>query len=351
MTSPRKPMGYWSLENLRADASKYRTKAEWRKCSASAYAIALAKGLMANCCAHMESMRKPDGYWTKDRCLSSALRYSTIIEWSLREPKAYDAAKRFGWYREATKHMTRVLSHGEHTIYKYLLQHDIAFEYQRRFGTIRAKRTMPFDFHLPAFGLVIEYQGRQHFESSRTSMYRRNLPDQQRRDALKLQLAEAQGLSYLAIEDQRVAAIEGAISGRLRQIAEMRGQPLSLRRRLLTPQEAITLRNLGRWNRESVLVDAMKYRTISEWQRCGNAACQIAYQRGWIAEATAHMVQVQKPKGYWTKERILDDARRFAARSAWNDSSHSAYVRARQMGWFDEATAHMPRRSVRLRRG
>ncbi|MEK6211272.1 MAG: hypothetical protein AABM64_13055 [Pseudomonadota bacterium] len=343
MSSPHKPMGHWTLANLLTDAQQYQSKSEWRKNSPSAYAIAGTKGCLARCCEHMAPLQRPKGYWTKEKCIESARRYDTIIAWSLAEGAAYDAAKRRHWYRDATKHMVRTYSHGEYTTYCFLLQHDIFFEHQKRFVDLKDKKHLPYDFYLPDYDLVIEYQGRQHFEASPTSMFRKNLGAQLRRDALKKGYAGRAGLSYLQIEAQKTDEIETALVAKLKEIAAARGNTLVLVKRELNQEEKKVLASLGTWTKEAVLADAQRYRSLKDWANCGNSACQIAYKNGWIDEATKHMTPSQKPKGYWTKERVLNDAKQYKSRMEWFKASQSAYATAQAKGWLSEATAHMTR--------
>jgi hypothetical protein len=343
MVSPKVPMGYWTLDTLKADARNYQTRVEWKKASASAYATAGQRGLLAECCAHMVRFRKPDGYWTKARCVESAKKYKTIQSWSLGDPPAYDGAKRNGWMAAATEHMSRVYSHGEHTIYAFLLRHDIEFDYQKRFKALKDKSYLPFGFFLPAFNLVIEYHGRQHFATSKSSMFRKYLPEMQRRDAMKQAFALKEGMSYQQIDAEKVEEIEAAVATRLRSLAHARGKRLRLRSRELTASEQKKLANLGVWTKEAVLADALRFKTQAEWQSCGNAALQIAQKKGWVAEATAHMTRTQVPKGYWTKERVLADARKYATKIGWYSANPSAYQSARAKGWVADATAHMTR--------
>jgi len=48
--------------------------------------------------------------------------------------------------------------------------------------------------------------------------------------------------------------------------------------------------------------------------------------------------------GKWTKEAILAKANEFKTRKAWYLGSQYTYSLAKREGWFEEATAHMPRR-------
>ncbi|MFZ1574169.1 MAG: hypothetical protein WAT36_02785, partial [Chromatiaceae bacterium] len=192
--------------------------------------------------------------------------------------------------------------------------------------------------------LVIEFHGRQHFETSQTSMYRKNLAGQQRRDAIKRSYAERVGLHYLELDSSKVEEIESAIISKLTEIAALRGEVLKLTKRALTKDEKKILASLGIWAKEAILVDALKYNCIRDWAVCGNAAYRVACIKGWKEEATSHMVQLQKTKGYWTKERVLEDAHRFTDVMQWFGASQSAWATAQRNGWLPEATAHMVRR-------
>lgn len=344
MTSPKVPMGYWTLERLKENSQQYQTPADWKKANASAYTTASAREWMKDCCAHMTRDRMPPGYWTKERVIESALCFSTVATWSMAAGNAYDAAKRSGWIRDATAHMVKIVSHGEHTIYSFLLQHDIAFEYQKRFDDLRDKKHLPLDFYLPTFRLAIEFHGRQHFETSQTSMYRKNLAGQQRRDALKRSYAERVGLHYLELDCPKVQKIESAIIGKLVKIAALKGEALKVTKRTLTEDEKKILASLGIWTKEAILSDALKFNCIRDWKACGNAAYQVACVNGWKDKATSHMVQLQKSKGYWTKERVLEDARLFTDVMEWFGANQSAYATAQRNGWLPDATAQMVRR-------
>lgn len=52
---------------------------------------------------------------------------------------------------------------GEIAVRKFLIEHDIEFEEQKRFENCRDKNPLPFDFYLPQYNLCIEYDGSQHF--------------------------------------------------------------------------------------------------------------------------------------------------------------------------------------------
>lgn len=341
MTGGHKPANYWTSEKLIASASEFTTIASWRKSNASAYTTAKVKGILPECCKHMRKDRMASGYWTKEIVIDSAKKFQTIISWSIGDSKAYDASKRYGWYKEATRHMSKTYSHGEHTINTFLLEHDIKYVHQKKFKNLKHKKLLPYDFYLPEYNLLIEYQGRQHYEVSKSSIFQKDIADLKYRDSLKRNYAINSGFNYLEINAQKVSDIEKIILQELKTISESNGLKLNLKRRNLTNEEKSKIESLGIWTKDAVLADAKKYQFLKDWSSSGSAASQIAYKNGWINEATKHMTKTQKPTGYWTKERILNDAKKYKTRKEWSRSSKSAYVTAHAKKWADDACAHM----------
>jgi len=54
-------------------------------------------------------------------------------------------------------------SKGEVGVRNFLIKHGITYESQKRFENCRNKKPLPFDFYLPDFKCLIEYNGIQHF--------------------------------------------------------------------------------------------------------------------------------------------------------------------------------------------
>jgi hypothetical protein len=55
-------------------------------------------------------------------------------------------------------------SKGELKTIKWLTENNINFEEQKKFEECKYKNVLPFDFYIPKFDLLIEYQGIQHFK-------------------------------------------------------------------------------------------------------------------------------------------------------------------------------------------
>ena len=55
------------------------------------------------------------------------------------------------------------MTNGEEKIKYFLESNNIKFKYQKLFEGCKSERKLPFDFYLPYYNVIIEYDGRQHF--------------------------------------------------------------------------------------------------------------------------------------------------------------------------------------------
>ena len=90
-------------------------------------------------------------------------------------------------------------SHGEETIRSYLLKNNILFEEQKRFKECKNIKPLPFDFYIPKKNLLIEYNGRQHYETVEHFGGREQLKIQRHNDWLKRKFARDNHINLLVI--------------------------------------------------------------------------------------------------------------------------------------------------------
>ena len=105
MTTINKPTGYWTKEKCLEAALSCKTKKEFISKFSGAYNVAKRNGWLNEICAHMETKRKPRGYWTKEKCLEAALSCKARKEFKNKFGSAYSAAQTNGWLNEMYAHM------------------------------------------------------------------------------------------------------------------------------------------------------------------------------------------------------------------------------------------------------
>ena len=102
-------------------------------------------------------------------------------------------------------------STGEQRIRKFLEFNDIEFEQEKRFDDCRDIKPLPFDFYLPQFNLIIEFDGKQHFEEMEFGNYKAT----KNHDEMKNQYCKSHGIDLLRIPYWEGNNIENIIADKL----------------------------------------------------------------------------------------------------------------------------------------
>lgn len=98
--------------------------------------------------------------------------------------------------------------------------------------------------------------------------------------------------------------------------------------------------NSIKWTKEKCIEDARKYQTHSAW--IGNSTSYNSAQKhGWLNECTKHMMLLRHPSNHWTKENCVKDAKKFKFRSDWWRKSKCAYNTAIRHKWIEICCTHM----------
>ena len=117
----KKPNGYWTKERVFEKASEYKTKFEFFKGCASAYEIARKNKWLEEMDWFVKGKR-PDGYWTKERVFEKAREYETKSEFMKGCGSAYQIAWKNGWLEEMTwlvDGRVKMLTDKNDSVYKY----------------------------------------------------------------------------------------------------------------------------------------------------------------------------------------------------------------------------------------
>ena len=100
--------GKFTLDEVSEIASRFTTRAAFKRGNEPAYNFACRHGYIDDICRHMlsksQAQRAALTKWTKGRVLASARKFRTSREWAIHEGSAYGAALREGWVEEASRH-------------------------------------------------------------------------------------------------------------------------------------------------------------------------------------------------------------------------------------------------------
>jgi len=203
MSRTRRLLNYWTKERCLESAKKYSWIKSWVNGAdgSGPYCAALRNGWLDECTSHMKR-RRPNGYYTKEICLADALKYNHVCDWLKYSPVAMNTAHKNGWYAECTAHM-----------------------WHKRKWT--KEKCMQVASRFPS----------------------------------KIEWIKADVNSYVAaIKNGWLADCSAHMTGR---------------------------KSRGYWTKERCLADALKYRNVSEWFRKSGGAGSSALTHGWYKEISA----------------------------------------------------------------
>lgn len=92
-----------------------------------------------------------------------------------------------------------------------------------------------------------------------------------------------------------------------------------------------------KWTREKVFEESHKYQYKGEFCNGSPQAYRVAQRNGWIEEMT-WIREKRKPVNYWTKARVFEEGRKFTNQKDFKENSNGAYQAAIRQGWIKEMT-------------
>lgn len=90
----------WTKDRCHEVSLKYTSRNEFKKSSHNAYKAAQRMGWLDDICSHMKIGKKPNGFWTKDKCREESLKYKNQEKFRKFLPGAYNVSYKNGWLDE-----------------------------------------------------------------------------------------------------------------------------------------------------------------------------------------------------------------------------------------------------------
>jgi len=358
MESLRKPNNYWTRARCAAAAKKYSSRTEFQKSvDRMAYVTAHRKGFLDDICSHMISSTKPHGYWTKKRCIEEAKKYCTRNELNKGSKTAYNVLRKKGWLDEACSHMKKVGN--RYTRYLY------AFEFED--NCVYVGLTHDLDKRHKEHTNMKNSAVNQHLKECSvykfvTSPELHSIDEIGNKEAELILKYEKAGWTILnkdsagalgsGIRKWTKETVMEALEryGTLKALKENCLSAYSMLHRQgwtdLIRKEHRSARPKGYWTKEKCLQAASKCRTRGEFRQRYDRAYSTARIENFLDEICSHMPKT-KPKGYWTKEKCAEEALKYNSKTEFSQNNSSAFSIAHKRGWIDEICAHMDSRLVK----
>ena len=300
--SKRKPNGYWTKEKCRKEALKYNTRYEFFIESRGAYKSSRRKGWLDEVCKHMIEILKPKGYWTKEKCRKEALKYKKRTKFQRGSSGAYDAVLRNGWLDDVCKHMEVGGSRHKRCIYSF------EFEDNYVYVGLTYNIKMRYEAHMNDINSSVY----KHIEETKLTPKFIQLTDYMD--------AESASKEETVWENKYIS--EGWDMLNIKKTGGLGGDIL-------------------KWDYDSCKKEALKYKIRSEFKKESPSAYGSSLRHRWLDDICKHMVEIMKPKGYWTKENCRKEALKYKTRHEFQKGSDGAYKKSWRNGWLDDVCKHM----------
>lgn len=246
-------------------------------------------------------MRKSRNHWTKERCTEEAKKYKLRSVFKSKSGGAYNASLKGGWLDEVCSHMSVVGNKFRRLVYVYEFEDGAVY-----------------------VGLTynIEKRDSKHRRDKRSKVYKHI-----KKTGLKPVLTYS---DYIDVNQAKI--LEGE------KIDEYRTSGYNV----LNEAEAGATGGHFKWAKEKCQQEALKYKKRTTFARERGSAYNSARNNGWLDEICSHMDKPnKKPKGYWTKEKCQQEALKFKSKKELYDKSPGAYMSMFNNGWLQELCPHM----------
>lgn len=300
----------WTLDLVTLEAKKYSSRLAFQMGSSGAYYRALHSGWLESVCSHMPLYKARSKRLNFEAVKAEAKRYQSRYAFMQGNSSAYYKAIKSGWLDAVCSHMP---------------------------AYVAKARKWDFD------AVKVEaqkYKTRTEFQNGCKGAYQR---------ALKMSWIDAvcSHMPKHAGEVWDLASVKAAAAKFDTLTKFQKGAPGAYSMALKSgwigdvcshmPKRAHTA---SIWTLDAVKAESQKYSTRREFRLGSNAAYQKAVRKNWLDSVCSHMV-VQSSTSLLTKDFILSEARKFQTRNEFFKGAASSYIRAKELGIFDEATEHM----------
>ena len=225
------------------------------------------------------------------------------------------------------------LSNGETIIHRLLTELGIVFETQKRFLEVRDKLPLPYDFYLPEFKLLIEYQGEQHYQQSNN----RHNVDLVRRDEIKALWAPKLGLDLLTIDDLKSFSIEERVIERIKKI----NPDYLITRNPLTTEQKKLYKTLGTYTEEELIAVSKCYTDMPDFRKNESSVYAIIKRKGLLEIATSHLTR--KSRGKYSVEDLKELVSKYRSLKDFIENEKGAYLAIRRLKLNSEVLGSLER--------
>jgi len=299
----RKPNGYWTYEKCKDVALKYNSSTDMNIKHASVY-NKIRKNKWFELQEHFTRLKKPNGYWTYKKCKDVALKYEFIVDFDTNNSTAYRTILRNKWH-DLLNHMKRIGNEYNRLIYVYEFEDNCC--YVGLTGNIKRRQI-------------------QHFGNDKNSSVFKHI--------LKTKLTPNILLKsdYIPVED--AILLEEKILN-------------NYKNNNWTILNKVKTGGVGscdvKWTKDTCRTEASKYNNASQFNKKSSGAYCSSVKHGWLDE----FFPMTSKNGYWNDKKLCKkEATKYKSRSDFCQGCWSAYNYSNINNWLNDFFPKYHKKSI-----
>jgi hypothetical protein len=286
----------WSYEEAKNEAQKYETFNDFQR-NSPAFNQSYKNGWTEDFKNFLKLGKDEWKKYTKEMVIADVAKSVNKNDFRSKFPKAYKAAREYGWYEEVTKPLVKVVDDRSRIIYAYEFTDNTVYVGL----TVTEKRRKSNHLNIDD----VESPVAQHILDTGLEPTYKVIA----RDLTPKEAQEFEGCTEEKYKSEGWKILNRYKTGSLGACRRF-------------------------WNEESIYDAAKPFKTSSDFKKGNYAAYQAAQKYGYLKDITDKMEPVDQT--IWTYEKTKEFAKQFDSRSQLKSASQSAYHRARTQGWLDE---------------
>jgi hypothetical protein len=346
----KKPNGYWTKERCREEALKYETRKDFQIGNVSAYNSSRKLKCLEEVCSHMKFVRNVNNYWTKDRCEEESLKYNDLSEFRDVSKTAHKEIYRNKWDKELLKHMNRDKKPCNYWTKEKCQEESLKYKSRSEFqkGTPRAYIVSRLNGWLDEFCSHMKVVGNRmkrciySYEFEDKHVYVGLTYNIEIRHDRHLKKGTVYNYIIKSNITPKLIKLTKYIDVNVAKIKE--GEYVEKYKNngwnILNKTKTGGIGNVPKWTKEKCHKEALKYNNKRDFRMSSNTY-NVAHKNGWVDEICSHMEELIKPKNYWTKEKCKEEALKYKTKQDFRRGCSSAYNNSYANDWLDNFCSHM----------
>lgn len=341
----RRPNGYWTYDRCKEEALKYKNKTEFKKKCISAL-NAIRRNEWFELFQHMKC-NTGKGYWTYERCKEEIFKYTNLCDCFNTSLYRHIIINKCD---NLLLHLKRNKKPNGYWTYERCKEISLKYEkknlLQKEFSSVYNNIVKYKWFELFDHMII---QGNFYkrliyvFEFVDKSCYVGLTGNIKRREKQHLlydidssvfkHILETNLKPTLILKSDYIN-LEDAIKMEENVLNEYKNKNWIILNKVKTG--GIGSSNLI-WNIENCRKEALKYNKITDYQTKSKSSYNTALKNGWIDEVCSHITRCKSKNGYWNdKEMCRKEALKYNSKSELHKNCWSAYNYSKINGWIDE---------------